>query len=262
VFLVDQPVPLHRLIGRRLRALREATRRRQEDVAAAARGRGFDWVRGTVAAIETGGRRVTAEELVALPTILRDAGLGDLSLGELVGGAEDGMVRLSEFTGVPGPDLRAVLRGERGVDLWPLLGTDRATGAPEAREAQRLWTRFRPGRTPPSKKAELYRIALESRGEAEMKVARALGVSPVVVAMAAQRCWHQSLTSQRDADALVAVFGGRIPAPWKPGAIFQVPPRKLQALRGHITRKLVKDLVEMCGSLLTDLPKRRKRRAR
>src|SRR5439155_26501278 len=67
---MSQRIQLHQLVGDRVRALRQAAGRRQEDLAAAAREYGFDWVRGTVASIEAGQRRVTLEEFLALPTIL------------------------------------------------------------------------------------------------------------------------------------------------------------------------------------------------
>src|SRR5215470_12288661 len=97
VFAMDKPLSLHQVLGRRLRKLRTASGRLQEDVASAARAWGFDWQRGTVAMIELGRRRVTAEELLALPAIARDAGLGGLHLGDLV--ENDVMVVLSPFAG-------------------------------------------------------------------------------------------------------------------------------------------------------------------
>lgn len=42
----------------------------------------------------------------------------------------------------------------------------------------------------------LYR---ESRGEAEMRAARKLGVSPMAVVLASRRLWGRSLTAEREA---------------------------------------------------------------
>jgi transcriptional regulator with XRE-family HTH domain len=215
---MDKPAPLHQVIGRRLRALRTAAGRLQEDVAAAARAWGFDWQRGTVAMIELGRRRVTAEELIALPAIARDAGLEGFSLGE------DVMVILSPLAGAPTLSPSGPLRSHH-VELVP-IGHGRAPDTPEAREIRRLEPRLRHKQA----EAEVFRIALESHGDAETKAARVLGVSPIVVAMAAQRRFRQSLTAQRD-----AVAAGR-------EGIGSIDPRRLQARRGHITRQLVEEL--------------------
>jgi len=187
--------------------------------------------------IELGRRRVTAEELLALPAIARDAGVLDV---RDVAGAEDldlhlgdfaeDVVMLSPLAGTKA--LHKELRGAR-VELV-LIGTDRAPDTPEAREIRRLWPRLLPDRT--QSKAEVFRIALESRGAAETKVARMLGVSPATVAMAAHARWHRSLTAHRDALAVqVLSISG-------PDRVVVYTLRQLQARRGHFTRRLVNEL--------------------
>jgi transcriptional regulator with XRE-family HTH domain len=218
--------PLHQVLGRRLRALRTAAGRLQEDVAAAARTWGFDWQRGTVAMIEGGRRRVTAEEFLALPQIARDAGLDGLRIDDLViGGSSAVWVILNPFTAL---DTALPLDTAYQGGLVPTGADDQASDPPEAREIRRLWPRLLPEHR--QSKAEVLRIALESHGDAETKAARTLGVSPVAVAMVAQRRWHQSLTALRD-----ALAAGR-------EGIGSIDPRKLQARRGHITRQLVGEL--------------------
>ena len=225
--------------------------RRQEDVAAAAREWGFDWQRGTVAMLEIGRRRVTAEELVALPAIARDAGLGDQPLGELLVGGSDVMVTLSPDVGIGSLDLQAW--GGR-AELHRLV-TDHAPDMPEAQEIRRLWPRLHPGRR--QSRSQVYRIAIESRGDAEIKAARVLGVSPIAVAMAAQYIWNQSLTAQRDAVALSPAFpGGGDSSAKLMVARAVMTARRLQARRGHVTRQLLDDL----RPLLKDITKKKRRR--
>lgn len=200
--------------------------------------------------IEIGGRRVTAEELLALPVIARDAGLGGLKLGDLVGDV-DAMVLLSPLAGLRSDELEGALRGGR-VDLLR-VGADRAPDTREAREIRKLWSRLLPGRT--QSESEVFRVAIESHGDAETKAARALGVSPVAVAMAAQWCWHQSLTMQRDAVAMRMFV-----VPSAPDNRFRVliPARMLQARRGHITRQLLDELRPFLKGIATKKKSRRR----
>jgi transcriptional regulator with XRE-family HTH domain len=224
LFVMVEHGSLHQVLGRRLRALRTAAGRLQEDVAAAARTWGFDWQRGTVAMIELGRRRVTAEEFLALPQIARDAGLDGLRIDDLViGGSSAVWVILNPLTAL---DTTLPLATASQGGLVPTSAE--APDPPEAREIRRLWPRFLPGHR--QSKAEVFRIALESHGDAETKAARTLGVSPVAVAMVAQRRWRQSLTAQRD-----ALAAGR-------EGVGGIDPRRLQARRGHITRQLVAEL--------------------
>src|SRR5260370_20679819 len=68
--MADTAPGLATLLGQRLRALREGGGKRQEDLAAAARGHGLAWSRATVAAIETGRRQLSVGELFLLPAAL------------------------------------------------------------------------------------------------------------------------------------------------------------------------------------------------
>lgn len=65
--------------------------------------------------------------------------------------------------------------------------------------------------------------------EAEQKAARKLGVSPDVVAAAALELWSNSFTSERN---------DRVQKQANPGA----SPRTLQALRGHVARKMLEEI--------------------
>ena len=76
---MSQSKTLTQAIGERIRYLREATGLRQEDIASSARGRfGLLWTQATVAAIETGKRHLTVEELT-ITSIAIDVRIGGTS---------------------------------------------------------------------------------------------------------------------------------------------------------------------------------------
>jgi transcriptional regulator with XRE-family HTH domain len=227
---MTKPVPLAVVLGRGLKAARERAGRRQEDIAAAAREEGFDWTRGAYSMIEGGRRRLTLEELFALPTILFAAGVSVTTLGDLVG---DEAVALSVLAGIQAHDLKSGLAGIGHADL----------------------VRVEAGRDS---------LALQARGDTEMKAARALGVTPLAVATAAQRLWKRSVTAERDRriqqEALRHHSLPLQPKRSPDGSMVQrfrvdIPARILQAKRGHVTRQL---LVEL-RPVLTDLTKRKRR---
>src|SRR5258707_11551520 len=84
--MADTAPALATLLGQRLRALREGGGKRQEDLAAAARGHGLSWSRATVAAIETGRRRLSVDELLLLPVALNRLAVGRTGEASAAGG--------------------------------------------------------------------------------------------------------------------------------------------------------------------------------
>jgi hypothetical protein len=99
-------------------------------------------------------------------------------------------------------------------------------------------------------KAGVDRRALEAAEDAEQKAASALRVAPEAIVEASHRLWGRSLTAQRD--RLVDVRTERADArnpDW---------PRRLQAIRGHVTRELLGELRPMLKGAGT----RKKRRTR
>ena len=95
----------------------------------------------------------------------------------------------------------------------------------------------RPRKADPHVKARIYvsrhqayeRVMLSAGGEAEQKAARKLGVTPQVIAEAAYDLWRRSLTEERNV---------RVEAK----AADPETARKSQALRGHVTRMLVREI--------------------
>lgn len=207
----------------------------------------MEWTRGTVAMIESGRRRVTLEEFLALPIILERAGVRDAELADLVG--SDGLAQLSPRAGVgfgtavSAQTLQAVLAGrakalgEAGVHTPPGLDT------PEMRDARRLWRQLRGGRLD---LARLSGVVLASQGGPEVHAARVLGTSPLAVAMAAEHAWKRSLTAERDArvDQRMGLddYAAGVDRADRHGLAHPVAIRTVQAHRGHVTRELIEEL--------------------
>ena len=232
VLVMAAPLPLHQLIGARLRSLREGAGLRQEDIATNARTLGFaDWVRGTVAMIEGGRRRVALEEFLALPLILAHAGLEDLTLGDLVG--EDVAAVINPGTALAASTLREILAGRPS---HPSLGPpprESVRDRGERQEADRLWQRWASGRLRHPRKPDagmLDAIALEARSDAVVSAARKLGCSPVAASLAAMVRYGRLLLAERD-DRVKQRMGEGTP-----------DSRTVQAVRGHVTRELLDEL--------------------
>ena len=178
LLVMARPVPLHQLIGTRLRQLREGAGLRQEDIATQARAVGFgDWVRGTVAMIEGGRRRVTLEEFLALPLILYYAGVGEVALTDLVG--DDAPALINVQTAIASATLRDTLAGRAAhASMGPPPG-DPARDTEERQEADRLWKRWARRRSGQLREPEvgvLDAVALEARSDALVSAARQAAV--------------------------------------------------------------------------------------
>jgi hypothetical protein len=115
--------------------------------------------------------------------------------------------------------------------------------APGTDEVQKLWRKAWPKGMPD--KGTVYRVALASRGDPEIKVARTLGVSPATVALAAESRWGHSLSEEREARAARMGAG--------------LAPRALQALRGVITRDLREELRPLMKGVTKKQTRRRTR---
>lgn len=196
---------LEQAIGVELKRLREAQGVRQEAVAAGAQSYGLTWWnQSTVASIELGRRALSIGELALLPLILRTAGV---TSGPPL--APSDLVPATDEDVEVAPDCTLPLRVVRGL----LQGGTADAGA-----------RGVPKRAPSS-----------IVGEAERKAARKLGVTPAEVDRAARDLWKMSLTAWRDK---TVGFGTRKMLELDPegGA------RRLQAIRGATTRRLIGEL--------------------
>lgn len=240
---------LSSVIGRELKTLREAGGLRQEQLAAEARRFGLPWTRATVAAIELGRRQLSLGELLLLPELLGRAGAGwgydvsdlipDDERPVLVAGVitaparavrarfadtdEDAVERAARLTTAefkpPRPDVAPATFTLPQAWLLDVLRVKRLEDVPE-----RFW----------------IEVGLEAAGDAERKAASSIGVPPLALALAARRRWGRSLTAERDRK----VANATNPALRMDPDAARDPewPRRLQAIRGHITRALLDEL--------------------
>jgi len=198
---------------------------RQEDVAARARAYGLStWIRGTVAQAEVGVRRFALEEVLLLALAY------ETSLTELITGDENELVELTPEARLSVGALRTLLSGNRtAVHELPAEAVDvpARRGAPSRRsrrfpdvlaEAKRFGIGDR----------SMLEHALDEVGDAERHAARKLGTTPERINIAAMRRWGRTLAEERD--HRLALHGADVPA------------RRRQALRGHITRDLMTEL--------------------
>lgn len=214
---MSQSKSLTQAIGERIRYLREATGLRQEDIASSARGRfGLLWTQATVAAIETGKRHLTVEELILLPLLLT------CELEELLPNVdprvENEWIALTPQTEVRLRLLRNVLNG-KARNSSPLdigLTTDR-------RRSESIPTSLFNNATLVPRQ-----LKNEAASDAAIKGAQRLRMSPLEIAGAAQRLWGRSISEERDARIAERIRDKK--------------PRTIQALRGHVTRTLLSEL--------------------
>lgn len=235
----DDPPTLETAIAAAASSLRRREGRTQDEVARHARALGLtSWTRSTVAALEAGQRDLSVTDLVALPLVLTLSVGYPVTLERLLEEVPS-QVRLGES--VVSLDLvRTVLAGrvvaleetatrERrlAADLDRYGPTVRRPRTEEADNYRRLW--------PQASDEQLLRAMHDAVQVAETKAAKPLGVEPEAVAVLAHRLWGRSLTAHRD--ALVAKDH---PTGDDDKAV--VTPRELQARRGHVTRRLLKEL--------------------
>lgn len=200
--MTDDLTTLEQAIGQQMRRHREGRGVRQETVAAAARTWFLPWQQATVAALELGHRGLSIGEFVMLPLVFRTAGIRRPTGAHLE--LED-FVPLQDEDGFPNVP---VVPGGVQVPLRAIRTLLRG-GQPPA------------GVQPPDQ-------AAPGPGEAERKAARALGCAPDSVLRAARRLWGRTLSEERD---------------WRIGDRAKALDRRsLQAVRGRVTRTLVREL--------------------
>ncbi len=225
----DDYPSVSQVIGSNVRALREERGWRQEDLAKRARSYGLGWNRPTVAAVETGIRAVSVEELPLLAITL-GAGMDKLLAGK-------GRVRLTEEAAGEleavhdlycGGDPGNMLPGQFDLptfrtmrDAMRTLRAAKPSLEKHFGEVRRLW--------PKASYADLIAAEETIGDDAVKKAARKLETKPMYVAVVARRLWGHGLAEERDARVAKQ-------------AADDAPPRTLQALRGHVTRELLAEI--------------------
>lgn len=237
---------LSEVIGARIRAWREASQVRQEVIAATARRWGLRWTRATVAALETGGRRLRPEELLLLPYVVslsqpQDEEETFIELADFL--PDDEWVMLTPEARVHSQAVREILRG-RAAGTWPSPWIEvpasqiRAAMLRAFRRAapkvERVWRHVWPE---VERSLQLVsEVENDAAGDAEQKAARKLGVPPLAIALAARKLWGRSLAEERDR---------RVSEQWRD----EITLRPLQAIRGHVTRALLGELGPIVAGL-------------
>lgn len=202
-------IALSVLIGQRVRALREERGWRQLDLAHRLALVGFPWPQTAIATVESGERQLDPEELVAFARVF------GLPVGQLLPPEQSDEtlsgVRVGRST-LPLAALRWYLSGG---------GAGNRDADPERRQVDR-----------PDFDVQ-YADYLREQEEAIRKAARALGVNRETVQRMSRQLWGMSLPRHRDAeldDQLQDEGGSKLTA------------RSRQALRGHITRRLLAEM--------------------
>jgi transcriptional regulator with XRE-family HTH domain len=200
-------------LGAWLAEIREQAHVRQEEMATAARSLGlYWWSRGTVAAIERGGRGLFPVEMATLPGVLLSAGIVRSDAAALLRVTLDRLLvdwRGDEEDQVLQMTLTAQERrwGRRILERQPV-----ADGVALSTSLDVLADSIRD-------------LRLQAREEATVRAAVALQVPAIAVSIAAWDLWKRSLGAERD-HRLRERTGS---------------PEELQALRGHQTRQMVQD---------------------
>lgn len=196
-------------IGRRVREIREGGGYTQDELAGAARRAGLTWTQASVTSLEIGRRGLSADELLLLPLALVFLDGGDHTLAELLDGAPENVTRP---TGHPAGTgfLRHMLEGGNAaaagaVDRWLAAGA----GDPDDEEF----------------------LAFMASREPERHAGRTLDVPPERVAEVAYKRWGRGLTEEREARTDERRREGN-----------DLSPQRLQALRGHVTRELLREI--------------------
>lgn len=224
--------PLAEALGRRLRELREESDVSADRLAHEARRIGLSWQRSTVAMIESGKRRITLEEFFVLPSMLYEAGGLDLTLADLipdVGAVENAVpgqgdvLQLAGRIAMPPSTLKGLTQGWLETPgMAFLLNDEESARVSETRSARRSLL----DQLPPESHEE---AEASSKGEAEYKAARSLGVLAGLIGPASYLLWGRSLTAERDARE--AERHGP-----------QDSERARRTQRGHVTRELLAEL--------------------
>ena len=230
-----QPVEIHELIGKGIRAARERKGWRQEDAAAQFRFYGLTtWRRSTVADVERGRRRPPIGDLLLVALAL------DVTLAELIDIDVVERIDLGDGASMGAAEVRALLSGNReALDTLPDEDAHWVPGNNDFAdlykradaEVQELRALVQPllDASPKPPSAKIWRDAMRRSTEAEIRAATRIGVEPAQLKVAAQVLYDKTFESERDERAGV-------------GSGMQEEPASVQARRGHAARAVVTEL--------------------
>lgn len=197
-------------VGQQIREQREDADVTQEAIAASARNTGLrHWVRATVAQLELGSRDLTSIELLLMPVVLYGVGIR-IELADLLPADANIEVRAHHRS------------GEVPHRTYVAAKTLQRIASGEARAAIKEMTTD-----------HLDRVARDApdvlAGETEQRAANRLGVTVRALRQTAMRLWRRTLAEERERRLVERDTAG-------------MDSRKLQAMRGHITRQLLAEI--------------------
>jgi hypothetical protein len=201
-----EPVPARALLAENMRRLRTDARAGVDQVVRAAQAHGLDWTATWFAAVERGSRGLTAEQLLALPVVLGDAFGHRVTLADLIAGEAPVLL-------VPDPPVGRAGLARASVPAGYLR--DLVTGQPvprpfsgpppeavvEVSPAQRAAEEAQAIRQAGFGNMDIRALdrARAGAGDVESRLAKKLGIPPIVVVAGAASLWGRSLTAERDA---------------------------------------------------------------
>jgi transcriptional regulator with XRE-family HTH domain len=220
-----------------IQKLREKHGWRQEKLAEKARQDwGLNWNRATVAAIEAGKRELSPVEFLLLRPLLELEGYEDLFQG-------DETIAITPEVRLTSELLYALFSPDATHEQ--ILSTREFTESPAGiDEGMRIVGQLHlDSEKFPEDPVFWRKLKQDAAGDAEQNAARKFAVQPMVIAVAAHNLWNRSLSEERDVRALELFDHGEneeespleeLHDKWSR--------RRLQALRGHATRELLREL--------------------
>lgn len=216
---------IRKRVGMNVREMRTQRKVTAEELARNMKGLGFSWSVSRVSDLERGDKSVSIPELIALAFSLSTAN-SPVKLSELFDGSEP--ILLSEKMSITTEHMMQIFEGEPlslGIKDWPLryqqfMDTIEKSGPLVTASAKEL-DRF----NAEGVDANAVEGAYASIGLAELKAAKALGITMAELIGACLALWGRTLTVERDSRA----EGLRGQA------------------KGHVTRQLLDELREHIG---------------
>jgi transcriptional regulator with XRE-family HTH domain len=232
---------VNQLLAKQIRKVRDAENLRQDELAKTMRRVwGLNWSRATIAALETGKRQLTIEEFLVLLGTYPDRFFSDVDQDEITVGA----ARLPTASIIGLFSLKQLVPYKSRPSLLERIAESNDMGDLEN------WVHLENPNVPP---LILYE---EVNADAEQKTAKALSrmcgirITPMAVVVLARNLWEgRSLSAKRDEEAKKTVGDS-------------ADERTLQAVRGHVTRQLVKQLkaaIKMINPSTKQQTRRRKK---
>lgn len=234
---VSEARELRAVIGERVRAVREGSNLRQQDVSDAAKSLGLPtWTPTRIAALERGDKAISAEDLLRLVAVLTAATGRAVDVAELFDSPE--LIALSDVACIPARGVAAVLRGADSDEHLERVKVNQnvpGLDTPERRRASER--RHAIARAAGRNLFELLGVGdlreIDARyGEADERAARHLGETIDTFPIVCNALWGRSLSAERD--SRLAAAGGN-----------QGSAATVAARRGRITRELLAEAREL-----------------